>query len=214
MSGVFFPSEMWMKPTCLWPVLWALCNMTSFQTSKRDIWLFNYTHHIFCTNAAIGRCNLHLVANVGSHRCGPIAICFSVSPSFGQVSSTTSHCWSRLVISRAWFFQELRVVKLREVLKVQKSLVKTTLLDSNSCTYVSCLSLSLKRIPSGSLDATRWSLGKISPEGNLFGSPGVPGNPRWQAFKASRMLKMKQNHIYIYIYTYLTIMCICMFIYT
>lgn len=51
-------------------------------------------------------------------------------------------------------FKEL-LVKLREVLKVPKSLVKTTLLDSNSCTYVSCLSLSLKQIPSGSLDATR-----------------------------------------------------------
>ena len=124
---------MWMKPTCLWPVLWALWKMTWFQTSKRDIWLFNYTHHIFCTNAAIGRCNLHLVANVGSHRCGPAIFfflwgrsgvffkqhhfCFFRFAQFGQVSSSTSHCWSRLVISRAWFFQELRVVKLREVLK-------------------------------------------------------------------------------------------------
>ena len=74
-QAVFF-SEMWMKPTCLWPVLWALWKMTWFQTSKRDIWLFNYTHHIFCTNAAIGRCNLHLVANVGSHRCGPAIFFF------------------------------------------------------------------------------------------------------------------------------------------
>lgn len=43
--------------------------------------------------------------------------CFFRFAQFGQVSSSTSHCWSRLVISRAWFFQELRVVKLREVLK-------------------------------------------------------------------------------------------------
>ena len=90
----------------LWPVLWALCKMTWFQTSKRDIWVFNYTHHIFCTNAAIGRCNLHLVANVGSHRCGPIAIFRFAQFWTGFINhqpllKPLVVCW--LVISRAWY---------------------------------------------------------------------------------------------------------------